>query len=485
MTHASRYADGAGPRTTWRRASRSALIAAPASPSRSASSASPVSVSASQQGSPAWVARTSPRSSGARAASVSPRSTSARPCSPSGSGSQPVSPSACASSATARSSGSAPSRSPRSRASRPSWLRAQTATSGAPRARALATTTLEDRLGCVVLAAVDPAAAEREGDLVLDPRVERAARGGEPALGARIAPGELVDVGEGEPSARGGLAPVGPVGEQDRAVQVDDDLVLRAAPGVEAGEREREPRLRLERVVAARAGGGDGLAQAADPGVDGAGAQRRLAGLELRPRVRAGAHVARRRPGRDRADPGPGRAAELAAQQRVEGVVLALGAVDVAGRGERADQDRLRVLVERVDRDEARGVVGGGVGRGGGEARARGLGEHGLGGGLQVAALVRQPHVERRARREVHALEEVAPRPGARAASAQSPERTAWTSTNVPGGRASATGDPRSAPGSSSRRRSSLRFQRRAPSGSSASATAARRGARAAPAGAA
>ncbi len=192
-------------------------------------------------------------------------------------------------------------------------------------------------------------------------------------------------------------------------MQVDDDLVLRAASGVEAGEREREPRLRLERVVAARAGGGDGLAQAADPRVDGAGAHRRLAGLELRPRVRAGADVARRRAGRDRADAGPGGAAELAAQQRVEGVVLALGAVDVAGRGERADEDRLRVLVERVDRDEARGVVGGGVGRGGGEARARGLGEHGLGGGLQVAALVRQPHVERRARREVHALEEVAP----------------------------------------------------------------------------
>ncbi len=69
------------------------------------------------------------------------------------------------------------------------------------------------------------------------------------------------------------------------------------------------------------------------------------------------------------------------------------------------------------------------------------------------------------------------PRPGARAASAQSPERTAWTSTNVPGGRASATGDPRSTPGSPSRRRSSLRFQRSAPSGSSASAnrSAARR----------
>ena len=161
--------------------------------------------------------------------------------------------------------------------------------------------------------------------------------------------------------------------------------------------------------MAARAGGGDGLAQAADPRVDGAGAQRRLAGLELRARVGAGADVARRRSGRDRADAGPGGAAELAAQERAEGVVLALGAVDVAGRGERADEDRLRVLVERVDRDEARGVVCGGVGRGGGEARARGLGEHGLGGGLQVAALVRQPHVERRARREVHALEEVAP----------------------------------------------------------------------------
>ena len=99
---------------------------------------------------------------------------------------------------------------------------------------------LEDRLGGVVLAAVDPAAAEREADLVLDPRVERAARRGEPALGARVAAGELVDVGEGEAPARGGLTPVGPVGEQDRAVQVDDDLVLRAAPGVEAGERERE-----------------------------------------------------------------------------------------------------------------------------------------------------------------------------------------------------------------------------------------------------
>ena len=162
----------------------------------------------------------------------------------------------------------------RGRAARAGGGRPRLRRAARPRAR---DDRMEDRLGGVILAAVDPAAAEREADLVLDPRVEGAARGGEPALGARASrqAARPASARASRPPC-GGLAPVGPVGEQDRAVQVDESLVLRAASGVEAGERKREPRLRLERVVAARAGGGDGLAQAADPRVDRAGAERRL-----------------------------------------------------------------------------------------------------------------------------------------------------------------------------------------------------------------
>ena len=76
------------------------------------------------------------------------------------------------------------------------------------------------------------------------------------------------------------------------------------------------------------------------------------------------------------------------------------------------DEQLVRALVVRVERDEARRVVGRGAVRAGGQPGHGGLVEHGLAAGLQVAALVHQPGVERRARREVHALEEVAPEPG-------------------------------------------------------------------------
>jgi hypothetical protein len=74
----------------------------------------------------------------------------------------------------------------------------------------------------------------------------------------------------------------------------------------------------------------------------------------------------------------------------------------------RADQRLLVVLIERVHRDEPRRERDRGIALVRGEAGERGLAQDRLGLLLDVPAFGEQPHFEGRARRDVHALEELA-----------------------------------------------------------------------------
>ena len=118
----------------------------------------------------------------------------------------------------------------------------------------------------------------------------------------------------------------------------------------------------------------------------------------------------------------------------------------VARRGEAAHEQRLEVLVERVQPNEAGGEIRRCAGVARAEPRQRRLAQHGFRGRAEMAALGHEPDLEGRARGEAHAFEQLqfdarAPAP---------PHSTirglsVSTSTNVPGGRDSRSGSPSTA----------------------------------------
>ena len=206
------------------------------------------------------------------------------------------------------------------------------------------------------------------------------------------------------------LAMTAVLGDRDRLVQDGGALLVAPAHGVDERGAERQQGARVGRAVAAGRGLGARLAQSGDAVLDGAGRKGGLPRLEVCARgdpvaadgVALGASAGRaldRRRGLD---------AELAAEQAPARVDLRERRGPIAARRERAHEQLVVRLLERVERHEPRGQFGGALGIPGGQLVERVLVENG--GGLAGVAPARhqQPRLERRARVELHVLEQLA-----------------------------------------------------------------------------
>ena len=194
-------------------------------------------------------------------------------------------------------------------------------------------------------------------------------------------------------------------------VQAQRALLVAAAQRVHERRSERRERPGLERRVAGRRGLGTRSAQDLDARLDRARLQRCLARLELRqgrlaiagrdPRV--GGALAGREP-----QLGPRRDAELLPEQRFARGDLALGVRPPPAAREAADEQLLRLVVERVARDQLRGERRRPVDVARREARdglvVRERARH----TVQRAAHDAQPGVEDGTGRERHALQQLA-----------------------------------------------------------------------------
>ena len=105
---------------------------------------------------------------------------------------------------------------------------------------------------------------------------------------------------------------------------------------------------------------------------------------------------------------------ELGAEQLGGRGQLVLHRRLVPGRGERSDEQHVRVLVERVGADQPRRELDRGANVVGGDRPQRTLAEHRAPDRLQPAPLPQQPRGEPRAGLDAHALEELAAETGER-----------------------------------------------------------------------
>ena len=226
-----------------------------------------------------------------------------------------------------------------------------------------------------------------------------------------VAPAQELDVAELTAGRRGERRSA-VVADRQRLVQRRGAFLVAAARGVHERAAQGDARPGSQCAIAGGIGLDDGPPQALQPGIERAGADRRLSRLDLRDRRGAADRGARGRRGRAGAQ---GRVegrtrphAEFALEQFAAGSGLARRADAVASRGQAPHKQCLVVLVQRVLAHEAAGQIGRFAGRAGGHPGQRGLAQNRLPARLEMAALGREPDVERRAGRETHPFEQFA-----------------------------------------------------------------------------
>ena len=230
-------------------------------------------------------------------------------------------------------------------------------------------------------------------------------------MGAVVAAAQELDVAE---LARGGGRGAGEIGaraDRERLVERGGGLLVASAHRMDERGTERDERARLKRGVTGVAGIDDGAAQALQARVDGSRLDGGLPGFELSPggcRALQGPGGGRRggrlgRGGQRRAWLDP----EFASEELGAAHDLARRGEPVARRGEAAHEQRLEVLVERVQLHEAGGEIRRCAGVARAQPRQRRLAKHGFRGRAEMAALRQQPDLEGRTRREAHAFEQL------------------------------------------------------------------------------
>ena len=233
----------------------------------------------------------------------------------------------------------------------------------------------------------------------------------EPAAGGDAAAGLHLDVAQLAADLGGDVALAVLLRQGERLVQDGGALLVAAADGVDERDAQRGEHAGEQRRIADRPRLGAGVAQAGEPGLDGAGVERGAAGIELperggpvadgaQPVVLARLHGARHTRIR--------RAAELAAEQDLArgGVLLRRG--ELARGREAADQQLVGVLVELVVRERAGGEARAVERAAGGQRGVGGVVEERLAGAGEPAPLDQQPGLEHRPGVGLDPLQELA-----------------------------------------------------------------------------
>ena len=231
----------------------------------------------------------------------------------------------------------------------------------------------------------------------------------EPHGAARVLAAQELDVAELALRRRRGASIPDRLGGAHRPVQRGRPVLVPPLGPVDERRAPAEQRGGLHRGLARGRRRRRGVAKLAEPAVEGAGRDRRLAGLQERlgggataggrlgPRLHAGRAIEL---GRD-VDP------ELPLEQ-VDGCrQLSLDGDLVARRRERADQQHVRVLAQRIGAEQAGGERHGPARVAGGQRPQRPLPQDGAAEPLEAASLAEQPGIEPRAGLDVDPLQQL------------------------------------------------------------------------------
>ncbi len=241
-------------------------------------------------------------------------------------------------------------------------------------------------------------------------------RGPQQGPRAEVLAAQHLDVAELTVRRRGERSLPGGLGRRDAAVERGGALLILAARRVHERRPERELRGRLDLGLARLAASRHGVAQVHQPRLDRPRVHRGLARLDQGPERRPAHAEGRRRAfgldHRGLGELGTGFDVQLSAEQVDRGGELSLRGDPITRAGERADQEHVRVLVQRVGGHHARRELDGRAGVARRERPQGALAQHRLAERLEPAALAEQPRGEPGARVHVHALEELAAEPG-------------------------------------------------------------------------
>ena len=211
--------------------------------------------------------------------------------------------------------------------------------------------------------------------------------------------------------------PLGLLREHGSLMQRRGAFLVRAAGRVHERAAQGDERRSEKLAVAGPARGGDRPTLALQAGLDGPGGERGLAGLELRQDGRTRRNTGR---GRDlRGDVrhpqrGRGRDPELPPEHLGARRDVTRRGRGVPARAQAADQQHVRVLLERVEADECGRVTHRFGALAPCEQCERGLVEDGAGRPRDMAALAFEPHLEARAGAEREPVEQLMAETGKR-----------------------------------------------------------------------